>query len=461
MVADLDTFFVSVEMKYRPELRGLPVLLGKSPQHRGIVATCSYEARALGFKTGMAMFQAYELIAQLKRQGSAGDDIVCLHDNLHGGYTEHSQMVEKVLARSVPVCIAHSIDEFELDLTGCEAYLLRQFGGIVPFARGLVEQVRDETGLPISIGIGPSRIVAKMASRHAKPNGVFEVLPGSARAFLGSHAVEKVPGIGPATTARLQRLGIERVDELLSKPMVYVRHICGVNLARLVDMMLRGDADSKGYTTRGGYSDGGARALSDQIALRGDFNGDWATYSPGMSLGNNLRTLPKSIGHEKTLSHDTTSMEVMERLVWRLTEDAGYRLRAVGLCAREMEVRIRYSDFHSIGHIGSLREPSDADTVLFTRAMELLREALPARKLAVRLLGVRLQKLCAGGGQGVLFETREDRRRRELFRTVDKLRDRYGRDTLLIGPGVYKCKRDAAPPPGTPAEVSLVKFRQG
>lgn len=440
MVADLDTFFVSCELIHKPHLRGRPVILGKSRDHRGIVATCTYEARALGVYTGMAMGLAYKLVDEARRNRVPGADaVVFLHDHLHGAYSAYSAKVQAILASEVPLCRAHSIDEYELDVTGCERIILERHGGLRHFAQHLLHRVKDELDLPISIGAGISRVVAKMASKFAKPNGVHIVLPEQTLDFIQPQPVRAVPGIGPATERKLNQLGIMTVGQLLAKPIGMQRALCGVVLPRITDELLSGD----GPVARQFYHNHGVdhyerQVLGERVPLAQDFNGDWNSYNPGISLAADRGSVVKSIGHDKTLDHDTSDMRILSEVLWRLTENACYRLRRHGLCARHVSVHLRYSDFYSFTHGGPLPIQTDADSLVYRRVLGLFEEARGKRNLPLRLVGMRLEKLCPGGGQGVIFETQHDRLERDFFRTVDSIRDRFGRDMALLGPGVFR-----------------------
>jgi DNA polymerase-4 len=421
MLADLDCFFVEVERLHNPELRGRAVVVGGEPNARGVVAACSYEARKLGIRSAMPMGEAYKL---------AGGQVLFLHEGIHGNYSLYSRRIQDILEGSVPSFRAKSIDEFEMDLSGCHAWLTHTYGGVPQFAEHLRRRVRDEVGLPLSIGIASSRIVAKIASRHAKPDGWYMVEPGGERAFLGPHDVSAVPGIGPVTAGALRELGISRVEQLLSQPLPLLRQTFGLGMMSLVqglladgdapDAVLNATPDLRGRTISGnglmGHTLGSAR--SHETAAIG--------------FGQGGRGKPKSIGHETTFDRDTVDPRVIERTLWRLTEDACRRLRAKGLSAGHITVKLRYSDFKTSTHGAMLSEPTDADGPIFARALELLREA-QTRRLRIRLIGIRLEKLTVGASQGILFEGGRQRRERELYRTVDTLRDRFGRDSLKVG----------------------------
>ena len=549
-LADLDCFFVEVERLHRPELCGRAVVIGGRPGERGVVAACSYEARALGIHSAMPMGEAYRRAGvpygreqgtgnreqeRGTREGVRGQDsgfrgsgesshiahrtshsglrtpdfgprtsdygVVFLHEGLFGNYERYSHRVQDILRCEAPVFHARSIDEFELDVSGCERLFAQRYGGIIEFAEYLRRRVREEVGLALSIGIGPSRIVAKMASRHAKPDkkvggrpslaassvgraavpaidesrtepsaplqspagtralpagqrgsGVFRVLPEEVLAFLAPHDVQAVPGIGPATGAKLREMGINRVGQLLAQPPNLLRHAFGIGMLGLVEA-LHGDEEAgnreQGTGTR---EEGvGAAPMRGPSSAAGAADGRPMGAAPTPDFG--LRTAPasvgiyaaapsrrpKSIGHEMTFARDVIDPAVWERTLWRLTEDACRRLRSADLRARQITLKIRYSDFGTLTHGGPLSEPSDVDSVIFQRVRELFAEG-NTRRLRIRLLGVRLEKLCAGASQGLLFETRRLRREHDFFTAVDRIRDKHGDDAVLVGPGVAKLK---------------------
>jgi nucleotidyltransferase/DNA polymerase involved in DNA repair len=590
-LADLDCFFVEVERLHRPELRGRAVVIGGRPGSRGVVAACSYEARALGIRSAMPMSEAYRRAGVWPDQGEMGDrektapaggsivprpdgewlrhrpadrrakhglvptpdlsfqplgpaGVIFLHNNLFGNYTEYSSRVQDVLRNEAPVFRAKSIDEFEMDFTGCERLLTQRFGGIVKFAYYLRQRVRETVGLPLSIGIGSSRVIAKMASRFAKPNkkgtghreqgtgnraqdaaglkpcppdnggggsgesysppaarlprreeasrlpdrtsaaptvptgrmpmppvlgiqttdsrprtpdsgtrilpgyGVFRVLPEEAAAFLAPQNVQAVPGIGPATSAKLRGMGINLIAQLLDQPDALLRHNFGIGMLGLV-LSLRHAADAgvpddqpvwtsepalpQASSAATGVALGGQSVQTKGFALPETMSAFLPMY-PGSSFGPSPRK-PKSIGHETTFERDVADPAVWERALWRLTEDACRRLRAAGLRTHHITVKIRYSDFDTITHSGALEAATDTDSVIFARAKELLYEG-KTRRLRLRLLGVRLEQLCAGASQGLLFESRQQQRERDFYTAVDRIRDKHGRDSVHVGLGV-------------------------
>lgn len=468
-LADLDCFFVEVERLHRPELIGRAVVIGGRPGFRGVVAACSYEARALGIRSAMPMSEAYRR-AGVEFSGAGGpprrDGVVFLHEGLFGNYERYSRRVQDILRDSVPEFHARSIDEFELDVSGCERLFTRLYGGIEAFAAHLRARVRGEVGLKLSIGIGPSRIVAKMASRHAKPDGVRRVLPGEVAEFLGPHDIQAVPGIGPATSAVLRDMGVNRVEQLLRQPVNLLRQAFGIGMVSLVEALqcsrdlpqqpggafgkalplgyVGGENGSAGFNPRGaggGVDPPGPVGRASGLPLEMSTGG---TPAPPGGAVPSARSRPKSIGHETTFERDVIDPAVWERTLWRLTEDACRRLREADLRTRQVTLKIRYSDFFTLTHGGPLSEATDVDSVVYRRVLELFREG-NTRRLRIRLLGVRLERLCVGASQGLLFESRRDRRAHEFYAAVDRIRGVHGRDSLWVGPGVFRLNERRSP----------------
>lgn len=433
-LADLDCFFVEVERLHRPELRGVPVIIGGKPGERGVVAACSYEARRLGVHSAQPMAVAYRQIrAAGERPVEEGGRVHFLHSGLHGNYQLYSRRVQDILRDSAPVCHARSIDEFQLDITGCTRLFTRDYGGIIEFAEHVRRRIRTEVGLKLSIGIGPNRLVAKMASRHAKPDGVRRVLPADALEFLGPHDIEAVPGIGPATGKVLRELGINRVEQLLAQPAGLLRQACGLNVAGLATALREGvdlpATDAEPVFVHNS-PDGRPREAIEDIS---------GYHSPAIGFGHQRSRQPKSIGHESTLIRDTADPLVIERTLWRLTEDACRRLREAGLRAHHVTVKIRYSDFGTQTHGGFFEEPTDVEGDVFKEVRRLFAQG-HTRRLRIRLLGVRLERFSAGAGQLGLFEAPRTRRERELAGVIDRIRAKHGRDSLLAGPGVARAQ---------------------
>jgi DNA polymerase-4 len=375
---DMDSFFVSVERLLDPSLHGRPVVVGGDPEGRGVVASASYEARRYGVHSAMPSRRARQLCPEL----------VFLRGH-HGLYGEYHEKVRAILGRSVPVIEAASVDEFYLDLSGC----ILLHGPILPLLRRIRRQIGSELGLPASAGLGGNKLVAKIASGLAKPSGVLWVPQGEEAPFLAPLPVRKLPGVGPATEDELRKLGIRRIGHLASFPERVLESALG---------------------TWGSALSRKSRGLSDSPVAEGGTR--------------------KSVGHETTFREDTADTAFLEAVLCRLVEKAAWRLRAKGLRAGGVTLKVRYADFRTITRSRSII-PTDRDGELL-RALRELFAATFSRRVRIRLLGVSLDRLVDGGEQLDLFAAEEGRRRSLLFPAVDRLREKFGFEALSLGAGL-------------------------
>ncbi len=376
---DMDAFFVSVELLYRPELRGKPVVVGAPGDQRGVVAAASYEARKYGIHSAMPSRTAKRLCPRaLFLRG---------HFEL---YEEWSGKVRALLERFTPVVQMVSIDEAYLDLTGTE----RLHGPAWVAAQKIQQAVREETRspdgqahLPCSIGIATSYVVAKVASDLAKPRGLLWVPPGAEAAFLAPLPVRRIPGIGPVTEKALAELDARTVGEL----------------ARV------------------------ERRKLDKVF------GEWADSLYRKAHGQDAELWfvdeeQKSISHERTFDHDIGDSTRLEATLRYLAELVGERLRAAGLYARTVTLKLRYASFQTLTRARTLGEPTDLDSALYEEAVELFHRAWD-RKQKVRLLGVAAGSLEVAL-QPSLFDAGRQARQEKLARSADRVRARHGPDSL-------------------------------
>jgi DNA polymerase-4 len=381
---DMDAFFVSVEELYDPSLQGKAVVVGGRPNERGVVAAASYAARKFGVHSAMPLTRACRL---------------CPHAIFLEGhpdrYREYSGRVREVLNGFSPLVEMASIDEAYLDLTGCE----RLHGPPLRAAHLLHEQVRTATGLPCSIGIAASRLVAKVASGQAKPNGVLWVMPGMEAAFLAPLDIRKIPGVGPKTEKTLQQLGIRKVSDIAS----------------LGDKTLEQEFGLWGLALAG--------------KARGQDAGGWFQTPIGEHED------PKSVSHETTYSEDTADPATLESTLAQLSQMVGRRLREYRLHGRTVQLKLRYQDFSTITRAHSLEETTQLDTVIFETARALWRANWkPGRK--IRLLGVQVSNLSRREGQLDLLEPERQKRWRRALEAADVLRDRYGERSVGLASGL-------------------------
>ena len=294
---DMDAFFVSVEELFDPSLRGKPVVVGGKADQRGVVSAASYAARKFGLHSAMPLRTAYRLCPQ-----------AIFVDGHPERYREYSRKVYKVLQSFSPQIEMASVDEAYMDLTGTE----KLHGPPLEAAHRLHDAIKRETGLNCSIGIAASRMVAKVASDQAKPNGILWVLPCQEARFLAPLEVRKIPGVGKVTEKSLQSRGIRTVGDL----------------AALDETFLREHFGEWGLALAG--------------KSHGLDAGAWFAGDVGESSD------PKSISHEVTFNEDTDDVDLLESTLARLSEMVGRRLREHSLHARTVQLKLRYSDFTTI-----------------------------------------------------------------------------------------------------------------
>ena len=380
----MDAFFVSVEELYDPSLRGKPVVVGGRPNERGVVSAASYAARKFGVHSAMPLRTAYKLCPR-----------AIFVDGHPDRYREYSHKVYDVLHSFSPLVDMASIDEAYLDMGGTE----RLYGPPLKAAHLLHERVKAATQLNCSIGIAASRLVAKISSDQAKPNGVLWVIPGQEPAFLAPLDVRRVPGVGKVTERNLHALGIRKVGDL----------------ARLDEAFLEERFGQWGMALAG--------------KSRGLDAGGWFDTEIGAEEG------PKSISHEHTFNEDTADLAQIEPTLARLSEMVGRRLREHGLHARTIQLKLRYSDFSTITRAHSLGRGTQLDTELFAEIRELFhRNWKPGA--AVRLLGVHVSGWAEGSEQLDLLGEERHERWKNALAAADRMRDKFGESAVSLASGL-------------------------
>ncbi len=361
---DLDSFFVSVEILNNPSLKGLPVIVGGSD--RGVVAACSYAARRFGVHSGMSSAMARRLCPQAVVIGGRRND-----------YGRYSRWVTDIVAARAPLFEKASIDEFYIELTGMD-----RFFDPLEWTIRLRETIMSETGLPISFGLSCNKMMAKMATNEAKPNGFLHIPPGREMEFLKPLAVGKIPGVGESAQSQLTAMGIHTIGDVQQRS---------------------------------------AEELSELL-------GKWGETLWQKSRGIDYGTVsgehePKSVSSEHTFDRNITEPDQLHAELVRLTEKVGFALRDEKKLAACVAVKIRYPDFETTTRQTRIF-PSDADgafipvvKALFARSYETPRP--------VRLLGVRLSEFSAPVEQGNLFDPVE--KRKELYAAIDEVKKRFGR----------------------------------
>lgn len=393
---DMDAFFVSVEELFDPSLKGKPVVVGGQRDERGVVSAASYAARKFGVHSAMPLRTAAKLCPQ-----------AIFVDGHPSRYRDKSQEVRAVLDRFSPLVEMASIDEAYLDMTGTD----RLLGPPLKAAHALHEAMKRETKLNCSIGIASSRVVAKITSDQAKPNGVLWVVPGCEAAFIGKLEVRKMPGVGKVTEKRLQELGILTIADLAARG----------------ESVLREDLGEWGA------------ALAAKA--RGEDAGGWYDAEIGEDIG------PKSVSHEHTFSVDVAEPEKLEGTLLRLSEMVGRRLRESDLRGRTITLKLRYTDFSTITRAHSLEQPTYLDQEIYGEIGKLFRanwkEGRSVRLLGVTVSGfsesqesVQLDLLGAAGPA----QTRG--KWDKALTAADRLRDKYGDSSVVMGTSVGNLLRE-------------------
>jgi DNA polymerase-4 len=366
---DLDAFFAAVEQRDRPELRGKPVIVGGGgPGDRGVVSAASYEARRFGVHSAMPLRTAGRLCPQgvfLPVDGAK--------------YQRVSREVMAILRRYTPLVEPISIDEAFLDVTGSHGL----FGDGATIARRIKDEVRDEVGLTISVGVASTKLVAKIASDLRKPDGLVVVPPGGEAAFLAPLPISRLWGVGAKTAVALREFGVQTIGDLAALPPDALARRFGKHGASLTERARGIDAD------------------------RVD-NPDAA----------------KTIGHEHTFDVDTSDPEVIERTLLAMADGVAGRLRSSGVRAGTVVVKIRDSSFHTITRQRALPEPTDLAEPIWRTALELARPEV--RGIRVRLLGITASHLGRGDQLALFADPAGDERHRRVVAAADQLRRRFG-----------------------------------
>jgi DNA polymerase IV len=385
---DLDAFFVEVCRQNHPELRNIELLVvGGRRDQRGVVQSASYAARGFGIHAGMPIAEAVRLCPDATFfQGSFGN------------YTRASRAVRRVLDDFSPAVVMSSLDEAYLDFGGTERLYPVS---LLPVAEQLREEVKRTTGLDCSVGIGPNRMIAKLASDSAKPRGLMEVRAGWEEGFLAGLPLRAMPGVGPKTAERWAELGLTDVYQ--------VQNMTESALGRLLG------ADARAVKLRA-HGQGGT------------------TLRP--------QRLPKSVSRETTLSRDLRDPAELERILALLTARVAAQLRDEQILARSVTMKLRHDDFRTVTRRRTLEIATDLDAEIYQAARALFRGAFDEvrrRDRGVRLIGVAATNLGTAAEED-LFESPERSRLRVLTAAVDKVRGKFGFDAVRPG-SILKRKR--------------------
>lgn len=382
---DMDSFYASVEVLRDPTLRGKPVIVGGAGD-RGVVASCTYEARAFGVHSAMPSVRAKRLCPEA----------IFLHGNFDL-YADYSRQIHDIFNRFTPLVEGISLDEAFLDVTGA----LRLFGDGETVAHRIRAVVDEETGLGCGVGVATCKLLAKLASKAAKPKaarsgtipgaGVVVIPPGSELSFLHPLPVEALWGVGPATHRRLARFGVKTVGDLAALPVDTLTTALGASLGRhLHDLAW-------------------ARDERPVEPVRG----------------------AKSIGHEETYAVDKHTREELEREAVRMADAVAARLRKAGMEARTVSIKVRFHDFKTITRSQTLPAPTDTAPTVAACARDLLAQVDPSS--GVRLFGVTASNLAEAGARQLTMEDLLDSDGwHRATAAVDEIRARFG--DRAVGP---------------------------
>ncbi|HWV74704.1 MAG TPA: DNA polymerase IV [Pseudosphingobacterium sp.] len=367
---DQDAFFVSVEIRKNSSLKNKPVIIGGTSD-RGVVASCSYEARKFGIHSAMPSRMA---------------KLLCPHAIFVKGnmdeYTKASQEITSIVAEKVPLFEKASIDEHYIDLTGMERYF-----GSMKFAQELRRYIMSETGLPISFGLSVNKTVSKMATNESKPGGEREVCQDSVQSFLNPLSIKKIPGLGSATYVKLSEMGVRYIHKLIKIPP---------------EMMLR---------------------IMGQPGLTLWQKANGVDLSPVVPYREQ-----KSIGTQSTFAADSMDVSAIKELLATMVTNIAYELRQNCKLTACITVTIRYANFETVTRQASIPYTS-LDHILISKAKELF-DTLYNRRMLLRLVGVKLSHLVGGYEQIDLYNTSE--KRYNLYQVMDKIRNRYGGDAVQL-----------------------------
>jgi DNA polymerase-4 len=364
---DLDAFFVSVECLNDPSLKGKPLIVGG--RERGVVAACSYEARKYGIHSAMPMKTALRL---------------CPHATIvkgsRGEYSRYSRWVTEIIAAKAPLFEKASIDEFYLDLTGMDKYF-----NPYQWTIDLRQEIIDKTGLPISFGLAGNKMVAKIATDEAKPNGYLYIAFGREKEFLAPLKVNKIPGVGAHTYQSLRDLGIDTIEQVAAYPIELLEKVLG------------------------------------------KYGGELWHKAHGIHLG---EVVPyheaKSISTESTFEEFVTDTDWLLAQLVGMTEKVAYELRQDNKMAGCIAVKIRYPDFETTSRQTAIAY-TFYDDELIPKAKDLFHK-LYRKGQPVRLLGVRLSELTDEAVQTNLFSNVE--KKTELYKAIDDVKNRFGSNSL-------------------------------
>lgn len=375
---DLDSFFVSVELLRRPELKGKPLIIGGSGE-RGVVSSCSYETRKYGVHSAMSSQQAKKLCPE-----------AIWIDVEMGEYSRHSKLVRQIIEHKSPLFEQASIDEFYIDISGMDTFF-----GIEKWTKELRQTIIKETGLPISYGLSVNKFVSKIATSQAKPNGELYIPAGSEKEFLAPLMIQKMPMVGQKTTEILNQAGIFDIRTLSNTPIHILKKLVG--------------------------------NTADNLLLRA--NG--IDHSPVEPF-----TERKSISTETTFSIDTTDSAMLETKVLKMVEELCFAIRKEAFLTGCLTIKLKYANFEQETKQSSFAYTS-SDAELMLNATSIFKSLYKNQK-KVRLIGVKFSNLIHGTYQVSLFEN--PKKTKNLYEAMDKIRTKFGEDAVQRALGDKRSK---------------------
>ena len=399
---DMDAFYASVEMRDRPELQGRPVIVGGTPEGRGVVAAANYEARKFGVHSAMPS-------ARAKRLCPHATLLPCRMDR----YAEVSRQIRDIFHRYTPLVEPLSLDEAFLDVTGSESL----FGSSVEIGRQIKQEISESLQLVASAGVAPNKFLAKLASDLEKPDGFVVVDPDRVQQFLDPLPVGRLWGVGRVTGRVFERLGVRTIRDLRDLPPETLRQHFGDHGGHLREL-------SHGIDNR--------RVVPDREA--------------------------KSVSHETTFAEDIEDIEVLRAWAIELTEQVARRLRRHNLSGRTVHLKVRFSDFRTITRSTTLPRPTNVTQELWRTTDQMLSTRLPATHLAVRLLGVGVSGFDnPEQTQLSLFDDKGREAQAKLDQAADRIREKFGSPSIGRASGLlHHAKHTPQPKPNDPPSDLIV-----
>ncbi len=377
---DLDSFFVSVERKIDSSLHGKPVIIGGTSD-RGVVASCSYEARQFGVHSAMPSRMARQLCPQA----------IFVRGDMDL-YSKYSNEVTEIIEENAPAFEKASIDEHYLDISGMDKYVKNE----MLWTKELRQTIINQTGLPISFGLSQNKTVSKVATGESKPNGEKFVVHGGEKLFLAPLSIKKIPGIGGKTYPVLRNMGIEKIETIQSMPLLLMQKVLGENGASI-------------WRKANGIDNNPIEPYTEQ----------------------------KSMSTETTFDKDTTDVVMLERTLIGMVDSLAFDLRKLKKVAGCITLKLKYSDFQT--HTFQASIPYTAsDHVILRKVKELFAKNY-SRRVLIRLIGVKFSNMVSGFNQINLFEDTEEKI--NLYTALDKIRMRFGNDLIMPACGELRSEK--------------------